>query len=128
MCFNKECYTKNKPRPTKAKEDITVFKVIEITGNGVCYNLHIKGKLEKWTPGYLYEETTPFKGACWRKLFTNLLSIEGNAFHSCKTMKVAKDIQEFWSTMKIVKMIIPKGALYYENKREYVSSQIIYPK
>ena len=43
-------------------------------------------------------------------------------------MKVAKDKQEYWRCMKIVEMIIPKGALYYENKREYVSSQIIYPK
>lgn len=127
MCFDKYCITKTKPRPTKAKKDIKVYKLIDINGLGMCYDLNIKGKLEKWTPGYWYEETTPFKGVYWNASI-KFLSIDGDAFHSCKTMKVAKDKQEYWRNTKIVEMIIPKGALYYENEREYVSSQIIYPK
>jgi hypothetical protein len=132
MCFDKICYTKIKPRPKVAKEDITVFKLIGVGGNGMYYDLYINGKKEKWTPGYWYTEDTPFKGAFWNAS-TKFLSIEGNAFHSLKTMKIALDKQYFWNNMKIVnmtivKMIIPKGALYYENEKEYVSSQIIYPK
>ena len=127
MCFDKKYNPlTRKPQPKKAKKDIIVFKVIGRHGNGMIYDLFIKGKNEVWTPGYWYTEKTPFVGSTFDS-FSGWFSVYGNAFHSLKTKILAKDKQTYWGGTKVVKMIIPKGALYYENEKEYVSSQIIYP-
>jgi hypothetical protein len=43
-------------------------------------------------------------------------------YHSCKSLKEAKS----WpSYLTVKKFIIPKGTLYFSNRREYVSETII---
>lgn len=131
MCFILEIKTKKKPKPQVATKDIKVYKCITDNKYGVYYPLIINKKYEIYTKGFEYEETKPFKGSYVAEpnLYneTTRLKIEGNCFHSCKTKSLAK-LRKQYNSHKVVAMIIPKGALYYENKEEYVSNRIIYPK
>lgn len=131
MCFEKNLSknTKRIPKPQVADKNITVYKVINNFGWGWFYSLIINDKKEPWTKGFEYEELTPFAGCRIYKSCSSvypILNIEGNAFHSKKTRKEAAKIR--YIREKVVTMIIPKGALYYENDTEYVSNRIIYPK
>ncbi len=122
MCFNLKINGVI-PTPLIAKKDIHVYKVINKSGEGWIYNLFINGKEELWTKGYEYEETTPFIDYIkrdWNVYF------HGHCFHSCKTLHHAKLKQ--CSNEIIQKFIIPKGALYYKNDKEYISNRIIYPE
>lgn len=127
MCFEKRINGTKIPESSVAEKDIKVYKIIDNKNLGMCYDLHINGKKYKWKPGYWYSETTPFHTARMNPI-TGWLEIEGHALHSCKTLKEARKKLNFFNDVKMVKMIIPKGALYYENNREYVSDQLIYPK
>jgi len=127
MCFTittKKCI---RPIPKEARKNITVFKIIGTTGYGLHFLLHINGNWETWQKGYEYIETTPFKGM-WRQ--ANKWKIEGHAFHS-KILKTdaieivqSMVLPEAW---KVVRMIIPKGALYFKNDIDYVSDRLVYP-
>lgn len=126
MCFNKQITILNDKNPLIAKKNILVYKCISKDGYGVYYSLYINGIREKWKRGYHYIETTPFANKHYSDNI-NLLRIKDNTFHSSKTKKwlrynICDPIYEY-----MVTMIIPKGALYYENANEYVSSEIIFP-
>jgi hypothetical protein len=122
MCF-RLYYTGKKPLPKKAKEDIIVWKVISKEGWGWMNNLKIDGKEEKWEKGWHYIELKPFIRST---VAHSTLKVNGNAFHSNKTRRLGRG-KVFYGN-KLVRMYIPKGALYYENDTEYVSSEIVYPK
>lgn len=123
MCFEKDIKSNKKPRPRIAEKDITVWKIIKKSGYGLYYKLNIDGKKEKWTPGFHYWESTPFKsGYVWGGGFNFKLAINGDAFHSFIVRPIYTEVNR-----EIVEMIIPKGAKYYKNDIHYVSSEIIYP-
>lgn len=120
MCFEKKVKGKKVPRPNIAEKDIICYKRIGLDGYGQYYNLDIDNLPEIWKKGFHYYETTPFKGAVVNT-WNNRLYIEGNAFHSYVD-KPTFNLGGY----KIIELIIPKGAKYYTNDYEYVSSQIIY--
>jgi hypothetical protein len=133
--FNNMCFTKvykkitegKIEKPKVAKKDIIVWKVVGADGRGCYKDLYITNEAgeknrEPWTRGFQYTETTPFYTAI---AGYKSLEINGHAFHSKKVKHDAFLIQG--SGEIIVNMVIPKGAKYYENDKEYVSSSIIFP-
>ena len=121
MCFH---ISRHYPKMQTAKEDIVVYKAINKSGTGWVYNMRDKeGNIMKWIPGWVYYQDMPKS-----HLFTKYIrtEIEGNCFHSNKTIRLAKGKKDSYDM--VVKMIIPKGALYYENEEEYVSNELYYPK
>lgn len=126
MCFNTGIsICKPKPEPKIAERDIKVYKVINRNGMGSFYNLlDENGSIIYWEPGYHYIESPDIDGNVF-------FFFEGwgnweitKGLHSKKTLIGAKYVCE--DNERIVKMIIPKGAKYFENKDEYVSDQLIY--
>ena len=120
MCF----YLKDSDigiKPKIAKKDITAYKIIYKSNRGFFYNLEINNKKEKWTQGYIYSESDPFDKSY------NSKEIHGRCFHSIKIFSDIIYYMKYFNTMKIVKMIIPKGSKYYENDTQYVSDTIYYP-
>lgn len=121
MCFTSTTIEKRKvPKPMKAKENILVYKSLSWSGSSPYFPMYINHVCEKYTPGFIYEETTPFKGAT--VISTNFM-VRGNAFHVNKRKAYAEQVHGG----DIQAMIIPKGALYYENKDEFVTSKLWYP-
>lgn len=126
MCF--EINSTKRPRPKTAKKDIPVWKVI--TNDGDSPMFHMKDgsyNIMKWEPGYHYTEEPTFSKN--EIVFTGgLWEIHGSVLHSKTTLKGAEDLNsEFLHrTMMVAEMYIPKGALYMENKEEYVSSDLVY--
>jgi hypothetical protein len=118
--------TETKPIMKKATKDIVVYKVIGDNGSGWFYNLIIDGKFEKWTRGFEYIERDFETEALQFGRATKKYKVNGNAFHSKKTHKSAEEIRLVRES--VVKMIIPKGAYYYESDLEYVSNRIIFPE
>lgn len=123
------CFILNKTddyKPRVAKKDIIVYKVLRSDYSSYNYNIQIGKRTIVWQPGFHYYEKTPFKSAeiRWKLGKSNnyVVIVEGDAFHSFKKKPRG---WSFWS--KIVKLIIPKGALYYENDKCFVSSELIYP-
>ena len=126
MCF----LLRGRKKIKTAREDIIVFKMISKSGCSFYYNLVIKKKVEKWTPGYIYMETTPFK-SMERVSFVDGrdgICVEGDAFHSRATLEGAMNMVYSLHTQKVVVMVIPKGSLYLKNETEYVSSSLYYVK
>lgn len=118
------CFTIKENKRKKADRNIRVWKIIGVTGSGTFYNLTINHEYESWTEGYEYIETKPFVRSI---IYEN--AINGGCFHSGKTRENARGLLRLCGNgYKIVQMIIPKGAEYYENDIEYVSNRIIYPK
>lgn len=124
MCFR--LLTKNRyPRPLVAKEDIVVYKRLKKTSKG--YKSPYKDFV--YNVGYHYYETSSL-----RKRYTGspmynfrLHSFDINeGLHSYKDLTTAM----YWKNTleKIVKMIIPKGAKYYDNGSEIVSTELIFPR
>lgn len=127
MCFLKVYNRKyNKPpKPCVAKKDITVYKMLTHDDFSPYASIIINDATEKWIKGWEYFETTPFLTA---NMWWNQLFVSGHAFHSKKTKEKAELMRNRNPNRKVVTMIIPKGALYYENNSEYVSSSLIYPE
>ena len=125
MCFYLQSTYGKIPITKVEEEDIIVWKSINKDNSGWLYSLVINGWKEKWTKGFHYIETTPFKSMRWNYSY-GYWEFFGNCFHSKKTKQEAESIT--CSDEKVVKMIIPKNSLFYENKYEYISSEIIYPK
>lgn len=122
MCFNKYGVGSN-PLPEYAGKDIKVYKVIKTSGKARYRgSFDVNGKDDKWVPGYIYYESTPF--ASMDTSYGDI-EINGDALHSCVTLDDAKNHLEGGD--KVVEMIIPKGSTYYENGAEYVSSALYYP-
>lgn len=124
------CFYTNQKQAKIAKEDITVYKVINKNNYGWLYNLVIDNKSCKWKKGYEYTELDFPKNTngliIYSRSDTNKIFFyfEENGFHSKKTKKEAMNIK--YNDEKIVKMIIPKGSYYYENENEYFSQKLIY--
>lgn len=124
MCFRVKTekwsgWNSSIPKPKKARKDIVVYKALSIREDGPYFNLRIDGKVEGYNRGFIYSETTPFATA---QHYGRQLEVNGHAFHVNKSMYLAK---QHSSNVKL--MVIPKGALYYENVREYVTSELWYP-
>lgn len=125
MCF--KIYQKDKPKPQKAKEDIIVYKAIRKNGMSIYKQMVIDGKETRWKKGYEYYETTPFRTMV-KSRFTDRWDISGHAFHSGARYYDAYNHVNISRGDIVVRMIIPKGALYFTNGGEYVSNRIIYPR
>lgn len=120
------CLTFNeRPELKRAGKDIPVFKCIKRGGGGVYKSLYIKGVLEKWTQGFHYSEPY-FKKSALIKDWVGDYMVQGDALHSCATRQAA--MRHSNSGRKIVEMYIPKGAYYYMEDDNYVSSALVYPK
>lgn len=119
MCFTTDYRGKAKI----AKRSIRVYKKIRVNNLGMHYDLKFKGKNTPWEIGIHYTETK-FPGVWYSQRY----SISSNAFHSAK--RKPGNINRPWQLyeMKIGIFRIPKGAKYYENSINYVSSDIIYVK
>jgi hypothetical protein len=151
MCFNfkltkdKSESGRIKSRPPKykiAEEDIKVYKTLRSDDRPIYVSLRIANDkgwivIEPYTRGFEYEELDFVQKALyWNKGYTSFgiaksgrYNITKNAFHTCKTRDDAKThIMSHHNNRKIVEMIIPKGAFYYENDEEYVSNRVIYPE
>lgn len=126
MCLVVITRSRRKPMPKKAVKDIIVFKVIRNNRTGIFNNMFIDDKLQKWTKGYEYYETKPFNGSTWYHS-SGRLHVGANCFHSKITKEDAEMLAQNYSNTKVVKMIIPKGTLYYKNDTDYASNRIIYP-
>lgn len=110
-------------KPEVAKEDIIVYKVILSSGYPL-YRERLAGF--KYEKGFHYYQTgnKPFTFDYGRVSPRNWALLISVGLHSCKTRQNAKNRAELGG--KVVKMIIPKGAKYFENDTEYVSDQLIY--
>lgn len=100
-----------------ATEDIIVWKAIfPKDGKGWFYDLKDKdGNFISWEKGWIYtEDNFPDKV---KKKYLN----EGG-YHSLKNSKsiILRENQ------KVVKMYIPKGSRYLENRIEYFSESLMY--
>lgn len=148
MCFNfmwgEGVDEHNPPKYKVAKKDITVYKILTLYDRPPLFDLRITyphtpniTNIEPFTRGFEYEELDfASKALKWKMrgyissnepLFSYV--VNGNAFHTFKKEKYAMGITFLMSPpTKIVEMIIPKGALYYENKTQIVTNRIIYPE
>lgn len=127
MCFTIPTKVK---KAKKATKDIICYKILDKNNNPIYNNLKIDGKIQKYQKGYIYEETD------FNKLIKSTISkdrIRGkNGFHSYTeysnyVINILKNKKAY--RPNIVKMIIPKGAWYFENKYscQYYSSKIYFP-
>lgn len=114
------------------KEGIKLAKNPNVaTRNMVVYKrLSANGKSP--IRGFIYERGFHYYQTGNRKLTGSIsLSCWGFNFrvdsglHTYTTERVAK--KNKYRAEKIVRMIIPKGALYYKNNRHIVSSELIFP-
>lgn len=107
--------------PKVAKKDITVYKVLQLNGYSP-YRSNFK-----YEKGYHYYQTDKEPAFTFFESSFPLRLEINRGLHSCKTKHAAEKIRWFYPEgRKIVKMIIPKGAKYYENEEHYVSDQLIY--
>ena len=110
-----------------ATKNIRVYKAISREGNGWLYSLWINNEREKWTPGFHYTEPDFSKKALNKRIVGEGYFVDGNAFHSKKTLDSVRKMSHDHNDI-IVEMYIPRGARYYENNEEYVSSSLVYPE
>lgn len=108
--------------PKVAKKDIIVYKVLRRDNTSPYKDfLYQKGR-EYYRYGKIFKIkiTKDYWGELWR------IKIE-DGLHSYTSFKVAGGSK--WGNQKVVKMIIPKGALYFENtdKTKIVSSKLWWP-
>ena len=115
MCF---AISEKYPNALVAKRDITCYKLVFNKGEWYSHS------------GY--------EAACQRYAYypgriTKRVNIESTRFHatihegyhSYRSLKVLKEEQKRWDDSLIgIKMIIPKGTLYYKNDRECVSERL----
>ena len=107
-----------------ARKAIKVYKVIKKKGGGWAYDLRIRGKFERWAPGFIYEEPD-FKELALKIGLVDPYRVEGNAFHSVSSLAEARKMCNYNEI--VVVMRIPKGSYFYKKGIYYVSSQIYYP-
>lgn len=111
MCF----ITPNNVRKAKtATKDIIAFKAMNLVIENNKQEMRSPTKRTfKWTVGKLFnadlENPLPFTGA-------NI----NVGFHSFKRKSGAKN----YGGNTVVPVMIPKGAIYYENKTQFVSNQM----
>lgn len=100
-------------KPLIAKKDIEVFKVLNKDNTSIYKDF-------QYTKGFEY---TNDKFTIDYIRFLDRLNIH-SGIHSCKT-KSATQIHK-QDHHKVVKMIVPKGAEYFENDDEIVSNRLIW--
>lgn len=118
MCFNVS--VKNQ-KPLVAKRDITCYKLVFNKGEWGNHNGY-----EAACQEYAY-----YLGRTTKRVVikpterTEQLPIILKGYHSYRSLKVLKEEQLKWHSDLIpMKMIIPKGTIYYKNDREYVSERL----
>jgi hypothetical protein len=112
------CFTLKSKTLKVARRDIPVYKTVNRDLTGVYYTMQdVSGNDVLWKRGYQYDELgeIEFDGN----------DIESGMFHSCKTVKGAKDQQYFTCIEMIIKLYIPKGTKYYENETQYCSKSLV---
>lgn len=114
MCFN--ICKQWQGIPSVAKKDIVCYKIL---GEGRSYYYDYK---------YINNYKQPEVKLIVRTKYGHELFID-EGYHSYKSKSIAKQwVPGYSQCLKyysIVEFIIPKGATYYENDSEYVSSTII---
>lgn len=113
MCFKNPSTVKAKV----AKEDITVYKRINKTGEGWIYNPKDEnGKKCKWKKGKTYiEKKFP------KRRYNKETEFGGGGFHCFSKMEGKKwDFVSDCTYDKTVIMIIPQGAFYYTNDQNEI--------
>lgn len=125
MCFS--MYTSRPSRPKVARNQIIVYKRLT---PGVGNKYQSPYKYFEFERGFHYYNEDPKL-----EIITNKIQrarVKGNYFiavheglHSYATIAVAREYLE--GAEEIVEMIIPKGAIYYTDGEEYVSSELIFP-
>lgn len=118
------CFTVLKgSKRQQAKRNITVYKVLEINKRDTTQGL--------WSPHntFLWEKGKVNTSIIGKKEGGHPAQEINKGFHSLQTIQDAKDYKAFeWPftfNKKIFKFIIPKGAYYYKNDTQYVSSRLI---
>lgn len=114
MCFT---ISEKFPKPLVAKRDITCYKLVFGKGE---WRTH-KG-YEAAVQSYAY-----YPGRTTKKvdIKPSLYNEIDEGYHSYRSLKVLKEEQKRWDDSLIgIKMIIPKGTLYYKNDRECVSERL----
>jgi len=108
MCF----YPSKSAKVKVAEKDIVCYKILTRDNLGAVY-------------AYPYHKNkrNPIVVLKIRKSFFGTRYI-AQGYHSYRTMKGCYENNFIWD--HIGKFIIPKGALYYSNKSEYVSETIIF--
>jgi len=129
MCLTATFKTRDAARKAKknsliAKEDINVFKILT-RGNFAPFKsfLYEKGM-------HYYQEGKPFGiGKIEKPWYSSMWRFDvEQGLHSYTSKSKAEEHLSFYINIKIVKMIIPKGALYYIGiNGDVVSSELIYP-
>lgn len=116
----KEAITFSK-KPKKAIKDITVYKVLNLDNRSI----YEKFLYEKGKEYYRYGEK--LFGISVYKQYYGAYKIEiDDGLHAYTSKVIARRKSDYDFSRKMVKMIIPKGALYFEDKlnHEIVSSKL----
>ena len=111
-------FTKN---PKIAAKDITVYKVINRDGTPPYFPSF------KYEKGFHYYQTgnKPFTFEIIKESFSKNYEVNINeGLHCFKTRERANNI--VYGGRRLVKMIIPKGAKYFEKDDVYVSDQLVW--
>lgn len=115
MCFT---ISEKFPKPLVAKRDITCYKLV--FGKG---EWRTRTGYEAACQRYAY-----YPGRRTKRVVIKPLIVEKNiyeGYHSYRSLKVVKlEKREWYENLVIIKLIIPKGTLYYKNDREYVSERL----
>ena len=114
MCFK---VSEKFPDPIVAKRDIPCYKSVFNKG------WRAKNGYEAAVQRYAY-----FVGRTSKRvpLLTKYALLINEGYHSYRNLKIAKCEHKMWldGALIIVKMVIPKGTVYYKNDKEYVSERI----
>lgn len=122
MCFRTTILLNNTPKALVAKEDIECWKVLTN-----YFRSPMRSSMQ-WTAGWHYFITNknPFS---FSKTYTYRVWNIERGLHSFKSLYHAKRyFNNNTHAYKYVKMIIPKGAKYFVNKSQYVSSDLVFPE
>lgn len=120
---NETALNKLKKYPKIATEDIQVFKLLKASG----YPLYqTKFKYEKGN--HYYQKGHPFTFGTYRDWDDNIVLEISEGLHAFKNLTRAQRCKASWHNIRIIKMIVPKGAKYYlGNDEDIVSDQLIFP-
>ena len=115
MCFD---ISEKYPNALIAKKDIICYKIVFDKGEWYSHNGY-----EAACQSYAYYPAKTTKRVDIESTRFHVTIYEG--YHSFRSLKVLKEEQKNWDDSLIgIKMIIPKGTLYYKNDREYVSERL----
>ena len=131
MCFHTGIKVKSNEEPQAkiATEDITCYKIINRSGSGRYYNPTDKnGKSQFWKIGFhAYVQEFRIIWDTWIQYGEYVIHEGLHSYKNTDHREICNIIAYYYTTgFKIIKLIIPQGALYYENDLEYVSNELIY--